>query len=190
MQLQDQQDLLARLYTDNTFRSDFLTTPSRFAKNVGISPEEATVLASVAAGEVEWFAESLVSKRLREVRKLLPMTGKVMGSNEFDRRFREFSGVFSPTGVKKHLEDSLAFSEALVNDESVADSQRGSVRFEASRLRHNAFNKRFSFCVLRIDPWRFAGIADNEIPWGIGIWIAFGGWSRIFFRADRKRADG
>lgn len=186
MDLQKQQDLLARLYTDNTFRSEFLRKPSRFAESGGVSPDEAAALARVAASEVEWFAESLLSKRLREVRKMLPMTEQEMGSKEFARSFRVFADGFSPTSVKKHLEDSLAFAAWLVTDPSLDDSERGIVRFERSRLCHNALGRKVSVCLLRSDPRRVTGYTNYEKPRGVGVWIAIGAWSRIFFRRNRK----
>ena len=190
MNLQKQQDLLARLYTENKFRSEFLRKPATYAEMIGVSPEEAAALATVAAGEVAWFAESLVSKRLREVRKMLPMTEQEMGSKEFARSFRLFSDQFSPTSVKKHLEDSLAFAAALIKDPTLDNSERGIVRFESCRLRHNSLSKLFSFCLLRSDPRRVTGFTHYEKPRGFGIWIAIGRWSRIFFRVSRKRSEG
>lgn len=186
MNLQKQQDLLARLYTDNAFRSEFLKRPSLFAEGLGVSPNKASALASVATSEVEWFAESLVSKRLREVRKMLPMTEQEIGAKEFARRFREFADEFSPTSVKKHLEDSLAFAAVLIKDPSVETSERSMARFESRRLRHNAYDKRFSVCILRHDPRRVTGFTTYDKRPGIGIWIAIGAWSRIFFRRGRK----
>lgn len=187
MSLREQQNSLARLYTDNEFRSEFLRNPSSFAEVLGVSPEEADGLA--AAAGVEWFSETLMSKRVREVRKMLPMSEQELGAKEFARRFREFSERFAPTSVKKHLEDSLAFAWTLMEDPSVAGSERSVVRFESSRLRHNAFEKRFSFCLLRYDPSRVSGYTTYEKPPGFGVWIAIGGWSRIFFRTSRRRVS-
>jgi hypothetical protein len=189
MALQQQQDLLARLYTDNEFRSEFLRKPSSFAEVLGVSPEEADCLAAVAGGEVEWFSESLVSKRLREVRKMLPMSEQELGAKEFARNFREFSERFAPTSVKKHLEDSLAFAMTLIKDPSLEGSERSVVRFESGRLRHNAFEKRFSLCLLRFDPRRSTGYTTYDKHRGVGVWIAIGGWSRIFFRRSWRRVS-
>jgi hypothetical protein len=189
MPLQEQQNLLARLYTDNSYRAEFLKEPSSFGESIGIPPEEAAALADVAACEVEWFAESLVSKRLREVRKMLPLTAQELGAREFDRRFREFCEGYSPTGVKKHLEDSLAFTKTLTGDPSVGSSERVMARFESARLTHNAFGRRVSFCLLRSDPRRMTDSASSMRPRGLGIWVAIGGWSRIFFRSTRKMSE-
>lgn len=185
--LREQQDILARLYTDDRFRAAFLKAPDSFAERLGVSKAEGEGLANVAGGDVEWFAESLVSKRLREVRKMLPMTEQEFGAKEFARRFREFADQFSPTSVKKHLEDSLAFAKSLVKDPSIEGSERSMARFESLRLRHQALDKHFSFCLLRYDPRRVTGFTTYEKRRGLGIWIAVGRWSRIFFRPHRTR---
>lgn len=184
--LREQQDILARLYTDDRFRAAFLKAPDSVAESLGVSMAEAEGLATVAGREVEWFSDSLVSKRLREVRKMLPMSEQEIGSSGFTRRFREFADRFSPTSVKKHLEDSLAFAGALIRDPSIGDSERSVVRFEFRRLGHNALEKRFSICLLRYDPRRVTGFTAYEKRRGLGIWIAVGRWSRILFRSNRR----
>jgi len=186
MALQQQQDLLARLYTDPKFRLQFLSEPTSFADDLGLSDEDASALAKAAGYEVRWFADSLVNKRLRDVRKLLPLVGQEVGTKEFERRFREFADRYSPISVKKHLEDALAFSDDLGSDALVEGRVREVARFESRRLRHGAFGRRISFCFLRSDPRRSGGDESGEMRRGIGIWIAIGTWSRIYFRAPRK----
>ncbi|HEX6278822.1 MAG TPA: hypothetical protein VFZ49_02285 [Pyrinomonadaceae bacterium] len=187
MPLQHQQDLLARLYTDKDFRTNFLNDPAAFAAGLSINESEAETLATVAASEVRWFSESLVNKRLREVAKMLPMTEQEVGSKEFERRFWEFADGFSPTSVKKHLEDALAFARKLSEDLSLEDEERNVARFESSRLRHNAFARRLSFCRLTHDPRRSIRSQTYESDSGRGFWLAVGGWSRVFFRPSCRR---
>lgn len=170
MALQQQQDLLARLYTDPNVRQQFLNEPSSFADDLGLSDEDAEALAKAAGYEVNWFADSLVNKRLREVRKLLPISERVIGRDEFERRFREFAAGFAPTTVKKHLEEALAFAEVLFTDDRI-----DLARFESRRLRHGAVGQRISGCLLRNDP------RSSDVYSGFGFWIAVGAWSRIFF---------
>jgi hypothetical protein len=189
MALQQEQDLLARLYTDPDIRKQFLSKPASFAAESGLSHEDADALARAAGYEVNWFADSLVNKRLREVRKLLSLTEQEIGATEFERRFREFAAGFSPTSVKKHLGDALAFSDVLCGDDAVERPVKDVTRFESRRLRHGAFGRRISFCLLRHDPRR-AGLDDaSEMRRGFGVWIAVVGWSRIFFRASMERSQ-
>jgi len=177
MPLQEQQDLLARLYTDREFQSKFLADPGSHANGLGLSAGDAKSLAASAAEEVRWFAESLVNKRLREVIKMLPLTYREVGASAFEEAFRKFAAEFSPSSVKKHLEDALAFSDRLVRGHPNATS-KGIVRFESRRLRHNSQGKTVSACLLRRDP----RAPKDE---GIGFWIAVKGWSCIYFRLNR-----
>jgi len=139
MTLRRQQDILARLYTDNSFRSQFLSDPPSFAAALGISAAEAEGLAALAGDEVTWFSESLLSKRLREVRKMLPLTERAIGADRFAQFFRDFAAHSSPGSIKKHLEDSLAFAANLSRDPSGDRSARSIARFESARLGHTAF---------------------------------------------------
>ena len=182
MSLQRQQDIFARLYTDSEFRKEFLNDPGAFAEGLGVTSPEARGLATFGADELSWFSESLYSKRLREVRKMLPMTEEALGTSKFAETFREFSDGFSSVSVKKHLEDSLALSNFLVRSPSIDPRVRNIALFESSRLFHNAVQKRFSLCFLRYDP-RAPVSEGRSTRRGFGLWIAIGKWSRIVFRA-------
>lgn len=172
MSLKEEQDLLARLYTDPDFRERMLSG------NDSADPRTRD-LASAAADEVKWFAESLVTKRLREVEKLLPLIRNEIGAKEFEAMFRAFAPSFNPSSVKKHLEDAVEFAQYLQAGRRV-DSFTGILaRFESARLRHIVFSKTLSVCSLRVDP-RSEGVR------GIGFWLAIGSWSRIFFRPGRR----
>lgn len=173
MSLQKQQDLLARLYTDPEFQSKFLADPVEFADDVGLSAAAAIDLAVSAADEVRWFSDSLITKRLREVVKMLPLSYEEVGAGKFEEAFRTFAATFSPSSVKKHLEDSLAFADCLINVQ-VDPLLKSLIRFESRRLRYNALGGKISFSLLRRDP---------RVPrsQGIGLWVAFGERSRVLF---------
>jgi len=178
MPLKAQQDLLARLYTDLEFQKKFLADPAGHAELFGLSASDAESLAKSAADEVRWFAESLVNKRFREVVKMLPLAQREIGANAFEEAFRQFAAEFAPSSVKKHLEDALAFSDQLLRGD-LDPTTKSLIRFESRRLLHNSYGKTVSACLLRRDPRTHT---DN----GIGVWIAVKGWSRIFFRPNRR----
>ncbi len=177
MPLQEQQDLLARLYTDLEFQAKFLADPDSHADDLGLSAADTKALATSAADEVCWFADSLVNKRLREAIKMLPLTYLEVGASAFEVAFLNFAVDFSPLSTKKHLEDALTFSDRLIRGDLDA-SGKTLLQFESRRLRHNSHGKTISACLLRRDPRR---PRDS----GIGLWIAVKGWSRIFFRPRR-----
>jgi hypothetical protein len=115
MSLINLQQTLARIYTDSKLRDDFLTNPDVVGKNLGLNCQEIQQLSNLSRQQVNLFANSLKRKRLGEIRKLLPLTNKILGK-EFDRLFWRFSETYLPTGNKKHLLDSIAFSEFLTHD--------------------------------------------------------------------------
>lgn len=180
MTLQQEQDLLARLYTDREFREHVLDVS-------GGDDARASKLALAAADEVRWFAETLVTKRLREVEKLLPLSLQEIGKKEFESRFRRFAETYSPTTVKKHLDDAMGFTAYLRKSRSLEPGESNIVTFEAARLRHKAFDRRFSLCFLKYDPRKVVGYRTYEPRSGVGIWIAIGECSRILFRPSRRR---
>lgn len=112
MSLKTIQEVLARIYTDSKLRDNFLTNPDVVGISLGLNCQEIQKLSQLSSQQVNLFAISLKRKRLAEIRKLLPLTNKVLGK-EFDRLFFKFSESYLPTGNQKHLLDSIAFSDFL-----------------------------------------------------------------------------
>jgi hypothetical protein len=112
MSLTAVQQTLARIYTDSKLRDDFLTNPDVVGISLGLNCQEIQQLNQLSSQQVNLFALSLKRKRLGEIRKLLPLTNKVL-EKKFDRLFFKYSEIYLPTGSKKHLLDSIAFSEFI-----------------------------------------------------------------------------
>lgn len=112
MGLAEQQRLLARLYTDATFRERFLADPQRGSEELGLAPEDIPRLMQLSSAQVRYFARSLYRKRLGVVQKLLPATSRATGPR-FETFFKEFAETVTPAGPKKHREDALAFARFL-----------------------------------------------------------------------------
>ncbi len=87
MSLREQQNFLAKLYTDEQLRRAFLSEPSKIGEENYLNETEITEISEMLPEEISFFAESLVLKRLRQVEKFLPLTRKVCG-DEFQRLFR------------------------------------------------------------------------------------------------------
>jgi hypothetical protein len=113
MSLIDLQQALARIYTNSKLRDDFLTNPDVVGNSLGLNCLEIQQLSQLSSQQVNLFASSLKRKRLGEIRKLLPLTNKILGK-EFDRLFFSFAETYLPSGSKKHLFDSIAFSKFLL----------------------------------------------------------------------------
>jgi hypothetical protein len=149
MGLLEQQNLLARLYTDADLRGAFLENPDSAASEFGLTREEAASVAAILPGEVLFFSRSLVHKRLREVEKLLPLCRKFLG-DDFARLFDEFSSGHNPTSTKKHLDDALAFTDWLLKKE-ISPLTRDAARLESTRHRFFISNRSLSYCLLAHD---------------------------------------
>ncbi len=148
MSLLEQQNLLARLYTDENFRQRFLSEPEKTGKEIGLSENEITEAAEIIPDELNFFADSLFWKRLREAEKFLPETKKVLGE-DFTNLFREFSRNYIPQTVKKHLEDAVEFCDFLAQNQELSKQTRSIAKFEQSKLKFFGFEKCFVFCRLK-----------------------------------------
>ena len=142
MSLLEQQNFLARLYTDENLRRAFLSAPEKTGKENGLAEKEIAELAAILPDELNFFADSLYWKRLREVEKFLPVTKRILGEN-FKILFKEFSQTFNPTSVKKHLEDAIEFCKILQIKELQPVYAKDIAKFEQGKLEFHGCEKRF-----------------------------------------------
>lgn len=142
MSLFEQQNFLARLYTDENLRRSFLSEPEKTGAENDLNEKEIVELSQIIPDEINFFADSLVWKRLREVEKFLPLTKKVLGEN-FANHFREFSKNFNPKTIKKHLEDAIKFCSFLQKQTIKPVWASDLIGFEQARLIFNSNEKNF-----------------------------------------------
>ena len=179
MSLQNRQNLLARLYTDAEFRRAFLSEPAKIGAENNLSHAEIEEIASVMPEELEFFAESLFWKRLREVEKFLPLTRRALDA-EFTALFREFSQTYNPQSVKKHLEDALEFCRFL-QTQKISEPAKNAARFERAKHEFFAFEKRIAVCRLDFDVVKFQQTGVWEAKKKKAIWLRIGKRFRHFF---------
>ncbi|CAN5756441.1 hypothetical protein BH20ACI4_BH20ACI4_23540 [soil metagenome] len=147
MSLQEKQNLLARLYTDENFRKSFLSEPQKTGRENNLSEREIAEIAEIIPEQLNFFADSLFWKRLCETEKFLPETKKELNEN-FANLFRHFSRNYNPQSVKKHLEDAYNFCEFLLKNTELSEQSKSIVKFEKSKLGFFGYGKRFVFCIL------------------------------------------
>ncbi len=148
MSLLEQQNFLAKVFTDENLREKFLSEPENVGKENNLSETEIEQIRQVLPEQIKVFADSLFYKRLHEVEKFLPLTRKVLSEN-FETYFREFANEFLPNTIKKHLEDAGKFCEYLQKKEIAWE--RDLISFEQARLIFNGYGKRFVFRKFRFD---------------------------------------
>jgi hypothetical protein len=124
----DVQQLLARLYTDPGMLEEFLTDREGFCARHAKGDGE--LVRQIDPGQLEFFAVSLRAKRAGEVKKLLPMTVRTLGSR-FSEEFERYAATTIASGDRKHLADAMAFCECLLEQpESFDDLTLESAAFE------------------------------------------------------------
>lgn len=182
MSLIEQQNFLARLYTDEKLRRNFFAEPEKIGAQNDLTAAEIAEIAEIAPQELDFFAESLFWKRLREAEKFTPFTKKALGA-EFQNLFQKFSQTYNPRTVKKHLEDAFEFCKFLQNQE-INDFSRSVAAFEKAKLEIYGYGKRFAFCRLRFDVQAFFGGAkvENIKPQRkYAVWLKIGGKIKHFY---------
>lgn len=137
MGLANIQRVLAQLYTNTTLRERFLADPQGIGQELGLETAEIAQIAQISAQQVTLFANSLHSKRLGEVYKLLPLSYKVLGQS-FTALFRQYADTYVPHGIKKHRDDAItfaAFIERIAHSKGIEPEWAIEVvRYEKARL--------------------------------------------------------
>ena len=140
MSLLEQQNLMARLYLDETLRRAFLSDPPGVAGPFGLSNEEIAEIALVVPGEIGSFADSLLKKRMREVEKMLPLTRSALQEN-FGPHFIKYVDVTPGSSEMNRKEDVLEFCRYLEREEPGA--VRDAARFELAKIEFNSGKRNF-----------------------------------------------
>jgi hypothetical protein len=130
MALADVQTVLARLFTDASFRASFFADPVAVGRSSGLGPAEAQVLAALSREEVEQFASTLRRKRADDVRKVLPMTAHALGP-AFGSHVRP--AIASAPRPRRHRDDARALVNHLVR---LARSQQLELPWAADLARY------------------------------------------------------
>lgn len=180
MSLAEVQNLLARLYTDNDLRREFLSAPEKTGRKFDLNEKEIADIVSVLPEELNFFADSLFFKRLREVEKLLPRTKRIL-SSDFEQHFRAFSKTFLPASIKKHLEDAAQFADFLIKQKLEPVWLTDLIRYEQANLIFHGYGKSFLFrwfnfnirAILRPD-------SQIQRKQSFAVWLKIGGRTRHF----------
>lgn len=150
MGLLEQQNLMARLYTDEAVRRNFLADPHRVLRDLGLSDDEAVELAGVLPEELNFFAGSLFRKRLREIERMLPLTTRSLG-DKFEVEFQRYNEAILESREKSRADDALEFCRYI--ERTYTGETAEASRFE--RLKRQFFAGKKNFVLAKFEGRRF-----------------------------------
>ena len=113
MDLSQSQQLMARLFTDASFRKRVLNEPDTIKNDLKLTTDQLDWLQDFARKDGGHFARSLIRKRLGIIVNMLQLTHRVMG-RRFGELFHEFAGSRDTQGVNRHLHDAIKFASWLL----------------------------------------------------------------------------
>lgn len=175
MSLQEQQNFLARLFTDQEYRSSFVANPVRVGREAGLSPDEIEQMSSVSGKEIDVFSESLFWKRVNEVEKLLPLTVRFL-QNDFQTQFRNFCSALKAGTADKHRTDAIEFTEYLAGNAEISVATREAARFEGRKLEFFLGRRRSLLFTARYRTGEGLPIRERAF----GVWLNIRGRVRRF----------
>lgn len=181
MSLAAQQNFIARLITDERLRLSFADAPQQVGAEHGLRGNEISDINRTLGDDFEFFAKSLINKRLLDVKKLLPMTLQALRIDEFNKQFYEFAKSHMPT---KPFNDAVGFAYFLANAQTHQYWQREVAKLERARLFFNNRKQNLFFKVFRYDLDSLGYLGDRTAEprkkLTIFLWIRYGKWVRRF----------
>ena len=148
MGLLEQQNFLARIFTDEDLRSSFGEDPEETGTEYGLNSADVTALKGIIFADLDFFCDSLIGKRLREVRKMLPLTAQLM-QNQFEHVFRIFADQFHSGSTNKHFADAVQFCRFLQSQSFENALFKDTAKFEKTKLEFFGSGKSAAFCLLQ-----------------------------------------
>lgn len=151
MGLQQTQHILAKLYTETSFRENFFKKPAEVGNEFKLTVEEVNELIKLEK-DIVFFASSLITKRREEVKKITPMLLEYLKKPKFNELFLAFSNTFTPKGIKKHLEDAyyfILFLEKKTIKEIDSIFLKELIKLEKTHVKRLYLKERFGIYLLK-----------------------------------------
>jgi hypothetical protein len=103
---------LAKLLSQPELQRLFTQAPEQVADRLNLLDEHRALFVALVPEQVTAQANLLTTKRLKEARRLLPQTFKLLGSNG-TAYFNSYASTYWPQSHRRHLEDAVEFCTYL-----------------------------------------------------------------------------
>lgn len=113
------QPTLWRLYTNTSFRREFLFNKEEFYQKYNVPVDIVHFLNDTSAHELANYAETLLMQRMNNVKKLLPLTFKLLGK-DIHVHFLKFCDSNTSNGTHKQENDAPLFILYLLNNRKLS----------------------------------------------------------------------
>jgi|SRR3954463_9088972 len=120
------QPTLWRLYTNTTFRREFLFDKEEFFQKYNVPVDIVHFLNDTSAHDLANYAETLLMERMKNVKKLLPLSFKLIGKDA-PVLFLKFCDSNSLHGTHKQENDAPLFILYLLNNRRFSTSFRNNL---------------------------------------------------------------
>lgn len=164
--------ILERLTSDEELRRRFVDDPFALGRELGLSVPAARQLKREAAARFDSFAATERERRLVEMRKLFPLTQRVL-AGRFAAHFKRFAAVHPDGGIAHLLGDALDFAKYL--DARLREERVGPgwvldlLHYEKARLRASDPTRRVVAAFFRHDISRLVrSVMRREEPQAMG----------------------
>ena len=124
---------LGQLLTNPALQSSFAENPHGVAELLNVDTKDRLLFTSLSAEQINTQAKLLITKRMREVYKYLPVTFNILGNRVSDL-FSNYAVNYWPNSYRRHQEDAYQFCRYLKQQRiSCNQSEFNRIRFIYSK---------------------------------------------------------
>jgi len=105
--------ILSKLLADTDALEFFTRDRHRFLQQYELQHMDYALLANLSAGQLRLQSAQLITKRMREVGRIIPVTLSMLG-DEYAGIFRQYASQFWPSHHNRHALDAYQFCRYLV----------------------------------------------------------------------------
>ena len=135
MQPTDFVTALGQLLSNPALQSSFAVSPHAVADLLNVDNNDRALFTALSSQHIHAQAKLLITKRMREVHKYLPITFKEAGANIADI-FADYAIHYWPSSYRRHQEDAYRFSQHLIQKRiSYNKSEFNRIKFIYSQRR-------------------------------------------------------
>jgi hypothetical protein len=103
---------LGQLLSNPALQTSFAENPHAVAELLNVENKDRALFTSLSPQQIHTQAKLLVTKRMREVYKFLPVTFKILG-NDVTELFSQYAITYWPNTYRRHQDDAYQFCRYL-----------------------------------------------------------------------------
>lgn len=134
MSLENYQLVLAKLYTDQSFRTAFYQNPEIIAQTYNLDENTTLELVQKHQKEIDFFSNSLIHKRWKTINRFFSNTQSLFSSESIFEQFQTYANQKTLQPDDRYAQDAFNFGKYLLKKLKLSHFEREVLIFEVFQI--------------------------------------------------------